>query len=349
MLVASPRLLTAMGCRLMPHWFTTSFLATTVLALLFVLPDGLMAADPATAVKEGLLPKQKEVVRTTGGVNLHFTYYPSRGGKDSPVVILLHMKDSNQFVWQDGFAERLQALDYAVVTVDLRGHGESKGGAAGVGPIPGGNVNQPDEKAKAVRKPTSAGPRLKPADYQAMPEDLESLKREFLFKEHQAMRLNMAKMGVVGPEMGATIAAYYANVDWNLRPYDDGAGDNRTPRGQDVKALVLISPVTGFEGMNIVTPLQSLRNPQWNLAFLVCYGANDPQDKGQAQRIYQSLKPAKNETRMYFKSYPTKLRGTDLLGKGFDLEARMEAFFKLHLKNLDIPWRDRRPKYDREK
>lgn len=304
------------------------------------------AADPAPDVA----PPQDEVV-TSNGVNIHFTYYPSKAGKEAPVVLLLHMKDSNRFVWKNGLAERLQRANYAVVAVDLRGHGESRLGAGGVGALPGGNPNQPDDKSKGRK---TGGLKLKAADYQAMVNDLDTIKREFLLKEHRAMRLNVARMGIIGAEMGATVAAQYALYDWSLKPYEDGPTlATRTPRGQDVKALVLISPQRAFEGLNTIAPLQTLREPAWNLSFLVCWGKNDPQDKGQGMAIYKSLQPAaKNEKRIFHKEYPKKLRGTDLLGQeSGDLEARIELLLKRSIgggDGPDVPWRDRRPVYDRK-
>lgn len=305
------------------------------------------AADPPPAASDRL-PSQSEVVTTSSGVVIHFTYFPSKEGKNAPVVMLLHMKDGNRFVWQGGFPERLQDEGFAVVAIDLRGHGESKPGGAGGAPA-GGNANQPDEKKKgAPRRGTTAGPKLRPADYKAMTEDLDAVKK-FLMKEHQGMRLNIARLGIVGPEMGATIAAVFADKDWNERPYDDGPIDNRTPKGQDVKAIVLVSPQKSFEGINTVAPLHDLRNPEWNVAFLVCVGKSDPVDKGQADQIFKNLKGTKSDQRMYFYSYPAKLRGTDLLGKGLPFEDHMMAFFLRHLKKPEIPWQDRRPKWDREK
>ena len=264
--------------------------------------------------------------------------------------MLLHMKDGNRFVWQSGFPERLQGEGFAVVTIDLRGHGESKAGGAGVGAPAGGNANQPDDKKKgAPRRPTAAGPKLRPGDVQAMTEDLDAVKG-FLLKEHQALKLNIARLGIVGPEMGATVAALFANQDWNARAYDDGAAGNRTPRGQDVKAIVLISPQKAFDGVNMVPALHALRTPEWNVAFLVCVGKSDPLDKGQANQLFNNLKALpRNDQRMYFYTYPAKLRGTDLLGKGLQIEDHMLAFFLRHLKKPEIPWQDRRPKWDREK
>src|SRR5579872_7465020 len=76
--------------------------------------------------KSALTEPEPKTLQTEDRVNLHITYYRSTGDRESPVVVLLHMKDSNRFVWQaeDGFARTLQKEGYAVITVDLRHFGD---------------------------------------------------------------------------------------------------------------------------------------------------------------------------------------------------------------------------------
>src|SRR5207302_455214 len=142
---------------------------------------------------------------TKDGLNLHVSYYKSTLEKDAAVVVLLHMKDGNRYVWQtepDGFARKLQKDGFAVVTVDLRYHGENKAGGAA------GNANQGGAGKKKGKK--AQGLDLKLGDFEAMAEiDMEAVKT-FIYEEHQAGNLNMTKLGIVGPEMGASIAATYA-------------------------------------------------------------------------------------------------------------------------------------------
>lgn len=261
-------------------------------------------------------------------------YYPSVRGKESPVVVLLHMKNGNRNIWKGNgrFAERLQQKEgYAVIAVDLRNHGDSQ-------PADGA-VNQ----ARGGKKP--AAPELKPADYRAMYEqDMEAVK-QFIFDEHQAERLNMNKLGIVGPEMGATIAAFFAANDWAKPPYPDGQPGFETPRGQDVRALALISPEAGFHGLAMPQVLKSLRDPLKGIAFLVAVSKDDPKDKGQAKRIFdQAAAPPDSSKRMYYQEYPGKLKGTDLFYQRLRIEDDIVTFFDEHLKKLNSPWRDRKSK-----
>ncbi len=249
------------------------------------------------------------------------------------------MKDGNRFVWQGdkGFAHRLQEEGYAVITVDLRFHGESKvGGAPGVT-----NVNQGTSKNKDKKK---AGIDLRPIDLEAMVEyDMEAVKG-FIKDEHQAKNLNMNKMGIVGPEMGASVAVAYAALDWDKAPYDDAQEGYQTPRGQDVRAIVLISPQEKFKNMAIAKVITALKNPDLNIAFLICSGS-ESLDKKESKKIFEmAATPAINEKRMYQESYAAKLTGTDLLDKNLRIEEHMLVFFNEHLKKLNSPWRDRESK-----
>lgn len=334
---------------------TASLCAAAFLAWCgFFLNENELAAQPK--VVEIPMAQPLPLV-TKDGVTVQITYYKSTAGKESPVIVLLHMKDGNRFVWQNGFAERLQKEGYAVITVDLRGHGESKGGTAS---LPGGNVNQAPNKKKPAGKappaPAKKGPRpveeLGVGDYKAMVTgDLEAVK-VFIKEQHQAESLNMNKMALVGPEMGATIAAEWALIDWNKPPYTDApAGSGlATPKGQDVRAIVLISPQKQFPpGMDIAVPIRSLSAPALGVAFLVAVGKNDPQDKGEAHKLFEKLTSfPKSEERMHFLELGAKLRGTELMGKGLKLEENMLVFFDTHLRKLPPNWRDRRSKFDRE-
>jgi pimeloyl-ACP methyl ester carboxylesterase len=312
-------------------------IGTALVAAVLAPPAGGADQKPPAGGKPGALLDPENRVLPTGDGSLHITYYKSPGDRESPVVVLLHMKDGSRFVWQgdNGFARKLQKSGFAVITVDLRFHGESKAGGA----VGAGNANQGGNKKKDKKK---AGLDLKPPDFEAMAQvDMEAVKG-FIKDEHQAENLNMNKMGIVGPEMGASIAAAYAEIDWLKEPYDDGPEGSQTPRGQDVRALVFISPQEKFHGMPMAKVITELKDPAREIAILICCGS-EAQDKRESDKIYKMANtPAINESRMYFKSYPNnRLIGTDLLDKGLDLEERMLAFFDKHLKKLDAPWRNR--------
>jgi pimeloyl-ACP methyl ester carboxylesterase len=323
---------------------------------------GLLATIAVMAATAGLLPTtsranqkappvrpaqgekvESRVLQAEDGFNVHISYYRSTGDRESPVVVLVHEQDGNRFIWQaeGGLARKLQASGYAVITVDLRYHGESK--PAGGGAV--GNANQGTKK-KGSKK---TGPDLKPGDYNSMWQyDLEAVK-DFIFKEHQDEKLNMHKLGIVGAGMGASVAAYFAVLDWDKEPYDDAPEPRfQTPRGQDVQALVLISPQEKFNGLVLSKAVTRLKDPDLGIAFLIASGS-DPKDKAQADKIFEMAiqPPALNKKRMYQQEYKAKLTGTELLGQKLGLEEHILAFFDEHLKKIDSPWRDRRSKRER--
>jgi len=61
-------------------------------------------------------------LKTGDNVNIKGTFY--KGKKNMSSIILLHMLNRDRHDW-DGFAESLQSLGYNLISIDLRGHGES--------------------------------------------------------------------------------------------------------------------------------------------------------------------------------------------------------------------------------
>jgi pimeloyl-ACP methyl ester carboxylesterase len=309
-------------------------------------------AGGAAQTKEGSAkaPEPQQITLTTGdGLVLHGTYYKSTLGKNAAVIVLLHGKDGNRFLWSgdNGFAKTLQAAGYAVLCVDLRLHGESQP-AGGVG---GKTANQQKDK-KNSKKGGGEFPR---GVYEAMVlQDMEAIK-QYVYEEHKEGNLNMNKMAIVGADFGALVAANYALVDWKKEPHPDNQPGYETPRGQDVRALVFISPPLTVPGLQMSKTLTELRNPAWGISMLVCVGKDDPSDKGAAQKIFElASTPAINKERMYKVEYKGKLRGTDLLGRGISTEGKrieqdMLDFFAEHLKKVNSPWRDRESKLTKKR
>jgi len=275
------------------------------------------------------LTKQDKVLTAKDGWQIYATYYPSDKGENAPVVILLHAKGSSRQVWQNGFAERLQKLGYAAVTVDLRKHGQST-------TPPGGGTAQSSND-------------LKPNDYSAMVAfDLEAVKN-FLLEEHQKKNLNIRKLAIIAPEMSAPLAMNYTALDWLKRPYPDASSlAARTPRGQDVRALVLISPESSLPRFSTGRATQQLKNPVWNIAIFLGAGSKDSEGAAQVNKLYKQVAAfGKNDQRMYKQLPNSKDRGTDLIFKERKFMGLILAFLEKHLKGLDDAWMDRRSRLER--
>ncbi len=281
----------------------------------------------------------ERVLPTADDWQIYITYYPATAGKenltkDAPVVVLLHGDKENRLVWEGekGLAPRLQHEGFAVITVDLRKHGQSTNVARTTGDSPAGGKN-------------TEGTNVQAADYGNMVDyDLPAVKK-FIYEQHQLKRLNMNKMGIVAAETSVAVAVCFAADDWLKDPYDDApAVEMKTPRGQDVRALVLLSPPQRAHGLQFTEALTAVRNPDWNIAFLTLYGKLNKIDTSAIathRRLFASTKA--NKDRIYLHGYNVNLRGTDLLGKReVDAESTIVEFLKLHLKDLkDSEWRDR--------
>ena len=297
------------------------------LSALLAMATGVTAAAQGKAQKRGAAPVDR-ILTAKDGSPVGITYYESPNGKESPAVILLHMQGDNRLVWKRGFAVRLQSAGYAVVAVDLRKHGESKApGAAKVATKKGGGI------------------KLRKSDYvQMVTLDLERVKK-FLLEEHHNGKLNIRKTAIIAAEMSAPIALVFAQRDWRKMPFPDSATfATRTPRGQDIRAIVLLSPKETLPGILTGKSLLDLRTPSWGVAFMIGYGTRDALDKKgrTAKKIFEKLTTITgNRKRMYVKGYSTKLRGTDMLGRNLPVEKHILGFLKEHLAKLPGEWKDR--------
>lgn len=282
-------------------------------------------------------PKPQEITLTApDGWPISITYYESSNASDSPVVVLLHGKGGNKRVWDRQFAPILQQNGYAVVSVDLRKHGNSMKPVADAG----GNKNQ---------KPSSKA-RFSALDYKAMVGlDMETV-WAFLFKEHQEKHLNMQKTAVIASDMSVPVVLNYALIDWSKLPYDDAPVlAAKTPKGQTVRAMVLISPESSVPGLSATRPIVTLRQPLFGISFFVCSGKDDSLDRGVTSKLVSQLTSVPGaESRMYSKEFPGKLRGTDMLGKRLGIELEILKFLDKHLKKLPGDWSDRRNRLDRD-
>jgi pimeloyl-ACP methyl ester carboxylesterase len=277
---------------------------------------------------------------TKDGVWLSLSYYPSLELKGSekakqvaPILLMHDFKGTRANM--GALARRLQSPaegeperpSFAVISVDLRGHGDS---ARRV--LPNGAQQQLDPA------------RLGPADMAAMVGlDLEAV-RHWMVGKNDEGEFNLNKLGVVGAGMGASVAANWAGQDWAMPPLATGK------QGQDVQALVLISPRWTYRGLSMQPPLQLITLKQ-NVAWLLVYGAEDVDARADARRIHQQLErfhPAGNEPEeigsLIAVGWPTSLQGGQLLATQTreQIEERIIGFLVARLAERKIPWTARR-------
>ncbi len=317
-----------------------SLIQLTLAALLLIVSGiSVKAADSAQTLT---------LRSATDGFSIHITYFPAFaedsnqsnkdefGSPNAGVIILIHGKDGDRLVWDQkqgnaklSFVDGLRReLKFAVVTVDLRKHGESK--------------SPEGAQDNAI---------VRSEDYENMWRgDLEAVK-QFLMKEHQEKKLNVNKLGIIAADDMAPVAARFAMYDWSKPPYDDAPAtqpEARTRRGQDVRALVFLSPSQTAGKVSIMTAVKSLRDPRAEIAMLVIVGEDDERDRGTARSVYRVISATdRGLERTYLQSYEKlKFRGTDLLINVNTLEV-MAQFLNKHVQQLDSPWEDRRSRLER--
>jgi len=272
---------------------------------------------------------EAQAVVTRDGWTVHFTYWEGQDEEDTPIVVLLHGRNENRLVWSA--RQTAQVLVHersAVIAVDLRKHGETK--------APEG-ASAADRNSKVSK-----------FDYEKMVAfDLEAVKK-FIYEQHQAKKLNMRKMAIVGSDMSTVLALNYAALDWGKKPYDDAPTfATRTPRGQDIQAMVLLSPMDSVSGLSALYPIRMLRRT--GMAALIMYGAGSS-TKRTAGKIYTQLggdNQDEENQRLYQQAFDIKLQGTGLLGQGIGTEKLLAGFLKLHLRDKKIPWKDRKSRLAR--
>lgn len=271
--------------------------------------------------------KEDVSLETKDGVLMKATYYPGKHGKETVPVILVHGFGGNR---QDlsslaAFLQSDVGGGNAVMVPDLRGHGDSL------------HRRGVDRAMEADRLPLPEFKRMVDFDM-----EMEKVKK-FLLQKNVDGQLNIDKLCVVGTEMGALVAANWARFDWSVPPLP-AAGK----QGQDVKALVLITPPESFKGLRMVDALSN-RDVKSKLAVLIAVGNGDSKAVKDADKLFDQFKrfhpdPAKIEDQdLEPFAAKTKLQGAKLvLTDEFGLQSTIAKFIDRHVAKKAIPWKERR-------
>lgn len=282
---------------------------------------------PIRAQEEEIPPPEAISLETKDRVMLRCTYYPGTQGKDSVPIIMLHDFQGRRTEY-DALARGLQRVrGHAVIVPDLRGHGESTRRRG---------LDGDDQTIEAAD--------LRPADFAAMVElDLEKIKG-FLLRKNNASELNIEKLCVIAAgSMGSVVGVNWVLKDWSqpILP--------TLKQGQDVKALVLLSPATNYKSLK-ATPAFNHPYVGGKLSTLLIGGSKESDIK----TIYNQLKrkhaptPTDEEERLkhqdlFYFLEETELKGTRLLRAGLGVDQKILQFIDLRIvrKAEDFPWTDR--------
>lgn len=195
------------------------------IALLFVSSITMPAFGQGKKDETEIPPSESVSIETRDGVTLKCQWYPGVNEKKTVPIILVHDwgMDRQQML---PLAEHLQRNGgHAVIVPDLRGHGLSTQVVGLEDPL-----NYKDFKKAQVASAAI---------------DIDTCKR-FLMRKNNAGELNIELLTVVANHETTIHAVNWAVTDWSWQPLPDG-----TKQGQDVKALVLISPVKRFKSLSM--------------------------------------------------------------------------------------------------
>ncbi len=307
----------------------------TALRYFLILSCVLLLTTKLSAQTRGTRPAAPEEISlvTKDDVRLAATYYRSTAGRDAVPIVMLHDYKEGRTIFNN-LAQALQSptdervKSHAVLTVDLRGHG--------------GSTLAVDANGQTLEIDAA---RLKPIDYEDMVRfDMEAVRR-FLVEKNDAQELNLNKLCLVGAGMGANVALIWSAVDWEAPPLA-----NRK-QGQDVKALILASPIWKQRGLPLVAPL---KHPavQEMLSVMLVYGSQDSKAKQSAETVYKNFEryhpePPIDRIRemkdLFDYPLPTTLQGSKLLvDPQFKMLPHIDNFLKARLVDQSFEWVQRK-------
>lgn len=291
-----------------------------VMVVLFAVDSAVVSAQETKSAPKIPPPEQIDLA-TQDGVALKATFYPGTKEKNTVPVVLLHMFKGSRKDYEK-LALYLQSQGHAVLVPDLRGHGDST-------------------KVQGMTRPLEADTMPRAAFLGMAEGDMEACKK-FLVEQNNAGKLNIEKLCLVGAEMGAVVAADYAQLDWSWPVLATGK------QGQDVKGLVLISPVWSFHGLQMKQAIAD-PNVRANISVLIVVGKEKSRDAAEANRLYSTFKryhpdaDAENvaDRSLFFIGLETSLQGTKILEENLRLNEMIAQFIDLRLVKQSFQWKER--------
>ncbi len=239
--------------------------------LAVLVSSNLVVGQDETMPEQPKVPEPERVLmETRDGVELHADWYGGAGGKEAVPVILLHDWDSDRSKLLPLAAYLQKQRQYAVLVPDLRGHGESL------------TVKGSDDELQRSR--------FKKIELASMWQDIESCRR-FLQEKNDAGELNLSLLVVLACGKTGIHATNWCVTDWSW-PRIGGV-----KQGQNVKALILISPRRRFKSLKLNDSLKSvlLAGRDEALPVLLVWGdKHAPADKD-GSFIYETLAESRDQ------------------------------------------------------
>jgi hypothetical protein len=284
----------------------------------------LTALPQADRVAQAQAASNQERVKfdTVDSVELQGTFYASSKGNKAPCALLIHpIGENSQKEGWDELAKDLQKEGIAVLSFDLRGHGDS----TSVGPSFW--FDQVNQTLKSFRN-SKTKDRITSKDftnlnhYKMMVNDVEAAKR-FLDRKNDSGECNSANTILIGAESGATLGAMW--LYWAMRNPRQMPGPlgqpmpSRQMEGQDVACAVWLSISPALNTYR-VSPHTYLVAGKDRVPMFFLYGDGDSKSATLSKQLSDSLTRGSGDKRYKDTTGPkgikdTKLSGRELLGK----------------------------------
>ncbi|MFM7845221.1 MAG: alpha/beta hydrolase [Planctomycetota bacterium] len=302
------------------RWIGQTALATSGLWLAANFPTSGFGQDA-----DEIPPPESLPLVTKDQVPLRITYYKGLQGKKSIPLVMVHDLNGQRGEFNPLALYLQKQGGFAVVTVDLRGHGESN------------RLRGPNGAEKTVT-PDS----LKPVDFENMVKfDLERVKK-FLVEKNNEGELNVNQTGVIAAGQLGTVLAYnWVKNDWS---WPDVAGQKQ---GRDVQGMVFLSPALTFKTLKTVDAINSVGS----LSTMLVGGRIEPdlktlQAKLKPKHPAESTDPEENikNQSLWVVQEDTELKGINLFKLGVPLASKVLYFLDLRfVKQAEkFPWAERK-------
>lgn len=278
-----------------------------------------IASAPASAQRKDEKTYQDVTLETKDGVLLRCTYYPGQDSKTTVPMILLHGWGGQRGELHN-LALYLQQQKHAVLLPDLRGHGRSTKARTVRGEV---DIDYKDFNRNQIAAATL---------------DLEACK-QFMMARNNEGKVNIEQLCILGADATCILALNWSAVDWNAP---------RLPtlkQGQDVKALILLSPSQSYKG---VTTKGAMAHPiiRSKLSILMVAGQRGSDEMADAKRLHKSFERGRveGEGDLRFYTPDTSLQGTRLFSANLNVHLMIRDFVRDRLVNKAqvFKWTDRK-------
>ncbi|MEO1618154.1 MAG: alpha/beta fold hydrolase [Planctomycetota bacterium] len=294
------------------------------LLLASIFCGGSQAVAQSSNTKKEALPKPRKVeLETKDGLKLNGFYFASNKGKEAIPVMIVHGWEGQINVYAK-LCATLQKSGCAVFAFDYRGHGGSR--------------EYTDRRGKKREFDVKTMSKRDIGNIVLF--DLESVKA-FLKKENNEGNLNLNALVLVSVRGGCVLAANWAQRDWSF----PSVGSRK--QGQDVKALVLVSPERLLRGIPIDKAITDPKIASLPTMIIVGEGSAEESDADRITKRVEvekkRMSPSREPEGLEVLKVKQSLGGPALVAKAPDVIPAIVKFItsEVPISDVDNPWIER--------